>query len=404
MSTDPSQVAAVIVAAGRGARAAHSSGPKQYAEIGGRPVLARAIEALATHPEVGKVLVVIHPDDRARYEAVLTGLDASKLLPPVPGAATRQGSVRCGLEALAASSPGLVLIHDAARPDLPAAVVSRVIAALATHDGAIPALPTADTLKRSDGTGVITDTVDRRGLFRAQTPQGFHFARILAAHRRAAEASSVECTDDAQVAELAGMRVALVEGAEANGKLTTAEDLAKAEAAWRQRENARLSDVRTGFGFDVHRFRDGDHLMLCGVRIPHERGVEGHSDADVGLHALTDALLGTIGAGDIGVHFPPSDPTWKGASSDRFVAEAMRLITMRGGVVANADVTILCEQPRIGPHREAMRARMAAILGIALDRVSVKATTTEGLGFTGRGEGLAAQAVVTVRLPPETVV
>jgi 2-C-methyl-D-erythritol 4-phosphate cytidylyltransferase/2-C-methyl-D-erythritol 2,4-cyclodiphosphate synthase len=380
--------AVLIVAAGRGSRAGGL--PKQYRRLAGRPVLLGTIEAFRTHPSVGPILVVIHPDDRALYDAAVT-VPGDRLLPPVPGGATRQASVLAGLRALRSSAPRRVLIHDAARPFLEARLIGDVLAALEWHDGAIPALPVADTLKRADDAGLIAATVPRAGLHAAQTPQGFRFAAILAAHEAASARS--DFTDDAAIAEWHGMRVALVPGSARNIKLTTAEDIAMAE------ERLAFSDIRTGQGFDVHRLVAGDHVMLCGVRIPHERALEGHSDADVALHAATDALLGAIGDGDIGVHFPPSSPQWRGASSDRFLAFAAGRVRALGGTIANVDITILCEQPKVSPHREAMRARLAQILGIEAARTAVKATTTERLGFTGREEGIAALAVATVRLP-----
>lgn len=392
--------AALIVAAGRGTRAGPSGGlPKQYADLGGRPVLTRTLAAVAGHTAVDRVQVVIHADDRPLYDAAAQLLDErtrSKLCPPVAGGATRQASVRAGLEALAAlqDPPALVLIHDAARPFVDHATIDRVAAALATSPGALTALPVVDTLKRAAAGGLAGETVDRTGLWRAQTPQGFHFQPILDAHCRAVAAGLDQFTDDTAVAEWAGIRVAIVEGSALNIKITTAEDLALAS----EQSSARL-EVRTGQGFDVHRFRDGDHVWLCGVQIPHDRGLEGHSDADVGLHALTDALLGAIGDGDIGQHFPPSDPQWKGAASHLFLADALRRVTARGGQVINVDVTLLCEAPRIGPHRSRMSARIAEILRISPDRVGVKATTTEQLGFTGRREGIAALAIATIRLP-----
>ncbi len=313
------------------------------------------------------------------------------MLTPVAGGPTRQDSVRLGLEALAVHRPERVLIHDGARPFPDAALVDRVIDGLDKAPAAIPCLPLSDTIKRVED-GVIQETIDRSALWRAQTPQGFHFDAILAAHRAAV---GHDLTDDAAVAEAAGLTPLLVDGSEANLKVTTPEDLAAAERLIA----ARQADIRVGQGFDVHAFGPGDHVRICGIEIPHEASLVGHSDADVGLHALTDAVLGAIGAGDIGMHFPPSDPRWRGASSDQFLRHAAGLVGKRGGAVAAVDVTIICERPKIGPHRAAMIDRVAAILGIAPDRVSVKATTTDKLGFTGRGEGIAAHAVATVRLP-----
>jgi 2-C-methyl-D-erythritol 4-phosphate cytidylyltransferase/2-C-methyl-D-erythritol 2,4-cyclodiphosphate synthase len=378
---------ALVLAAGRGTRFGGTL-PKQYLRLAGTSVLRHAVTAFATHPRIDGVMLTIRPEDRAAYDAAIAGLD---VLPPVPGGAERQDSVRLGLEALAARRPSRVLIHDGARPFPGAALIDRVIAALDTAPAAIPGLPLGDTIKRvADET--IVETVDRTGLWRVQTPQGFDFTAILDAHRAAAGKA---LTDDAAVAEAAGIAPLIVAGSEENLKVTTADDLAAAERLIAVRQG----DIRVGQGFDVHPFGPGDRLMICGVEIPHGAGVVGHSDADVGLHALTDAILGAIGAGDIGTHFPPSDAQWKGASSDRFLAHAAGLVRAKGGSIAGLDVTIICERPRIGPHRAAMVERVAAIVGIAPDRVSVKATTTEKLGFTGRGEGIAAQAVATVRLP-----
>jgi 2-C-methyl-D-erythritol 4-phosphate cytidylyltransferase/2-C-methyl-D-erythritol 2,4-cyclodiphosphate synthase len=378
---------ALVLAAGRGARFGGTL-PKQYLPLGGSSVLRHAVNAFAGHARIDGVLVTIRPEDREAFDDALAGLN---LLPAVAGGAERQDSVRLGLEALAAHRPERVLIHDGARPFPDAAMIDRVLDALDRAPAAIPGLPLGDTIKRVEGE-TIRGTVDRSGLWRVQTPQGFHFEAILAAHRKAAGQA---LTDDAAVAEAAGIAPLIVAGSEDNLKVTTADDLAAAERSIASRQG----DVRVGQGFDAHPFGPGDRLMVCGVEIPHSVGVVGHSDADVGLHALTDAVLGAIGAGDIGMHFPPSDPQWRGASSDRFLAHAIGLVCAKGGSVAALDVTIICEQPKIGPHRAAMVERVAAICGVAADRVSVKATTTEKLGFTGRGEGIAAQAVATVRLP-----
>jgi 2-C-methyl-D-erythritol 4-phosphate cytidylyltransferase/2-C-methyl-D-erythritol 2,4-cyclodiphosphate synthase len=380
-------VYALVVAAGRGSRFGGAL-PKQYLPLAGATVLRHAVAALARHPRVTGVLAAIRPEDRALFDAAVAGLP---MLPPVAGGATRQDSVRLGLEALAAHRPVCVLIHDGARPFPDAALIDRVIDGLERGPAAIPCLPLRDTIKRAES-GAIRATVDRAELWRAQTPQGFHFGAILAAHRAAA---GHQLTDDSAVAEAAGMTPLLVAGSADNLKLTTAEDLAAAERLIATRQD----DVRVGQGFDAHAFGPGDRVFVCGVEIPHGAALVGHSDADVGLHALTDALLGAIGAGDIGMHFPPSDPRWRGAASDRFLRHAADLVQARGGIVAAVDVTIICERPKIGPYRAAMVERVAAILGIAAERVSVKATTTDRLGFTGRGEGIAAQAVATIRLP-----
>jgi len=376
----------LIVAAGRGTRLGGEV-PKQYRSLAGRSVLRRSVEAFVGHAAVDGVRVVIHPDDRGLYEPAVSGLD---LMPPVAGGASRQDSVARGLRSLRDRSPEAVLIHDAARPFVDGATIGRVVGALADHDGAIAAVPVVDTLKRGvDDT--CAGTVDRAGLWRAQTPQGFRYQAILAAHEAHAGQAM---TDDAAIAEAAGLRVRLVESSDENFKVTTEDDLRRAERMLADGPG----DVRTGMGFDVHRFGPGDHVWLCGVKIPHEAGLVGHSDADAGLHALTDAILGAIAAGDIGAHFPPSDPKWKDAPSDLFLRHAADLVTARGGAVCHVDLTLVCEAPRIRPHVAAMTQRVAEILGVAPDRVGIKATTTERLGFTGRGEGIAAQAVATVRL------
>lgn len=384
MQNQPMTVAALIVAAGRGTRAGPGA-PKQYRLLAGEPVLRRALGAFCSHPGIDLVLAVIHPGDREAYEMAAAGLP--KLLPPSLGGATRQASVRLGLEALAAHAPTRVLIHDGARPLVSSDIIGRSIAALDAHRGALVALPVTDTIRRA-ASGLAGETVPRDGLWRAQTPQAFRFDAILDAHR--AQAGG-ELTDDVAVAAAGGIEVAIIEGDESNMKITSADDLARAE-----RLLSAGRETRTGSGFDVHRFGPGDHVMLCGVPVPHTHGLVGHSDADAGLHALTDAILGAIGAGDIGRHFPPSDPQWKGASSDRFLAHAAKLAREAGGRIVNVDVTFICERPKIGPHVGAMRARVADILGIEIARISVKATTTEGLGFTGRNEGLAAQALASL--------
>ena len=386
---------AVIVAAGRGARAGRTGDvPKQYRVLAGAPVLAHSLRALTGHPGVDAVEVVIHGHDRALYEAAARPY-AARLLDPVLGGATRQESVRLGLEALCPRAPERVLIHDAARPFLMSDLVTRLIEALDTTPAAIAAEPVADTLKRASPDGTIADTIDRANLWRAQTPQAFRFAPILAAHRRAAEAARSDFTDDAGLAEWAGLAVKLVASASANMKLTTTEDFALAECL----VSPPLLEPRTGSGFDVHAFAPGDGVWLCGLKIPHTYRLEGHSDADVGLHALTDAILGAIGDGDIGQHFPPSDPQWRGAASRLFLEDAARRVRALGGRIANVDLTLLCEAPKIGPHRLEMRQAVAAILQIDVARVGVKATTMEGLGFVGRREGIAALASATVLLP-----
>lgn len=380
----------IVVAAGRGQRAGEGP-PKQFRAIGGETVLRRTLARFSGDSAIRRVLPVIHADDSTACLEAAAGLE--RVAPPVTGGATRQASVRAGLEALADDPPDLVLIHDAARPFVSAELVARAIAAAAEHGAAVPALALTDTVKRVDPDGFVSSGPDRALLRTVQTPQSFRYDLILAAHRAAGGTDHL--TDDAAVAEAAGHRVAIFPGEASNVKLTTAEDFVRA-----QREAVRdLADVRTAGGFDVHAFGEGDHVMLGGIAIPHGFGLAGHSDADVVLHALTDALLGTIGAGDIGHHFPPSDPQWKGVSSDRFLAHAVALVKDSGGRIAHLDVTVICEAPKIGPHREAMRARIADIAGLPLARVSVKATTSERLGFTGRREGIAAMANATVRLP-----
>jgi 2-C-methyl-D-erythritol 4-phosphate cytidylyltransferase/2-C-methyl-D-erythritol 2,4-cyclodiphosphate synthase len=383
-------VAALVVAAGRGSRAGREL-PKQYAMLGGKAVLRRTLEALLSHEAIGNLLVVIGDGDDALYEEAVRGLP--KLLPPVAGGATRQQSVRNGLEALTSRAPSIVLVHDAARPFVTPETIGRVIEGCDDTHGAIPVLPVTETVKRIEA-GAVTATVPREALATAQTPQGFPFRPLLAAHRQAAESGRDDLTDDAAVAALAGLTVRAVEGARGNMKLTNPADFAAAEGML-----AMAMETRTGQGFDVHAFGVGGSVWLCGVEIAHDHGLVGHSDADVGLHALTDALLGAIGDGDIGEHFPPSDPKWKGASSDRFLADAVRRVAEKGGRIVNLDVTLVCESPKIAPHRDAMRARIAEVAGIDAGRVGVKATTSEKMGFTGRGEGIVALAVATVALP-----
>ena len=373
--------AALIVAAGRGQRFGGSQ-PKQYVPLKGEPLLRRTLRAFAGHPRVGKVLVAIHPDDAAVFAKAAEGLDVQS----VHGGGTRQNSVLKGLEFLATDTPDLVLIHDGARPVVSATVIDAVITGLATAHGTLPVVPVVDTLKQVDGEHVGA-TVPRDNLVRAQTPQGFRFRTILAAHRQHAGES---LTDDAAVMERAGYRVMTVPGDNANVKVTTMDDLARLIAA--------LSETRTGQGFDVHRFGPGAHVTLCGVKVPHNHGLDGHSDADVALHAATDAILGAISAGDIGQHFSPSDEKWRGAPSDKFIQHAYNLLTELGGTLVHLDITIICERPKVGPHRAVLVESVARILDVKADRISVKATTTEGLGFTGRGEGIAAQAVATVKV------
>jgi len=369
--------AAVIVAAGKGLRAGGTV-PKQFAAWRGKPLVRHSAEAFA-RLGARPIVVVIPADAEDRARAALAGIEDVRF---VTGGETRQLSVRAALESLAASPPRSVLIHDAARPGLVPAVVERLLAALGDQAAAVPVLPVVDSLAVAGG-GMMTASARREDLRRVQTPQAFRFGEILAAHR--AWAGEAEAGDDAQVARAAGLDVALVEGDERLRKLTFAEDF---------RTGAGM--IRTGTGFDVHRLAQGEPLWLCGVQIPHDKGLAGHSDADVGLHAVVDAILGACAQGDIGEHFPPSDPRWKGAPSEKFIAHAVELADKAGYRVGNVDVTLVCEAPKIAPHREAMRQKLAALLGVELGQVSVKATTTERLGFTGRGEGIAAQAVTTL--------
>jgi 2-C-methyl-D-erythritol 4-phosphate cytidylyltransferase / 2-C-methyl-D-erythritol 2,4-cyclodiphosphate synthase len=390
MPTSP-RTAAILVAAGRGLRAG-SGGPKQYRVIGGQTVILRAMEPFCCHPQVFAVQPVLNPDDTAVFNEAVSAL---RYQPPAHGGATRQASVHAGLEALASVKPDVVLIHDAARPFVSAALISRAIEAALRTGAAIPAMPIADTVKQVSESGDVEATPERARLRIAQTPQAFRYDVILDAHRRAAREGRSDFTDDAAIAEWAGLTVATFEGDAANMKLTTSEDFVREEA----RLASLLGDIRTGTGYDVHAFGDGDHLMICGVRVPHTRGFLAHSDGDVGLHALVDAILGALADGDIGSHFPPSDPQWKGAASDRFLKYAIDRVTARDGRIANLEVTLICERPKIGPLRDIMRARIAEITGLNISRVAVKATTSERLGFTGREEGIAATACVTVRLP-----
>jgi 2-C-methyl-D-erythritol 4-phosphate cytidylyltransferase/2-C-methyl-D-erythritol 2,4-cyclodiphosphate synthase len=383
-------VAAVVVAAGRGIRAGGGM-PKQYREVRGAPAIRHALALFTDHPQVTLVQPVIHRDDAATFADAAAGLD---LRVPAFGGATRQASVYAGLEALEKERPEIVLVHDAARPFASPALISRAIAAGASG-AAIPGLALTDTVKEVDADSRVVATRDRSRLRTVQTPQAFRYADLLAAHRRAAEAGRHDFTDDAALAEWAGMNVTVFEGEAGNTKLTTEEDFARLAAAdWQA-----LADVRTGIGYDVHSFVDGDHVWLGGVRIPYSQSLSGHSDADAPLHALVDAILGALADGDIGSHFPPGDPQWRGAPSEKFLAFAVDRVRQRGGRIAHLDITIVCEAPRVGPHRDAMRARIAAIAGIGVDRVGVKATTNEKLGFIGRQEGIAAIATATIRLP-----
>jgi len=382
------KVAALIVAAGRGHRFGGEI-PKQYCALYGESVLRHTLSKFVAHPDVNAIVTVIHPDDRALYDEAAAGLG---VIEPVSGGASRQESVYNGLEALTNIQPDAVLIHDAARPFFTDALISEIVAALDLHVGAAPGIPVADTLKRVRD-GFVETTVDRSDLWRVQTPQGFRYPEILAAHKAAA---GMNLTDDAAIAGKAGFDVVMLEGVEGNTKITRAEDLDMIGLA-----RAAQWEYRTGQGFDVHRFEPGDKVQLCGVSIDHDKALAGHSDADVGLHALTDAILGAAAAGDIGEHFPPTDPQWRGANSSIFLRYAAKLITDMDAKIVNVDVTLICEAPKVAPHRAKMRALLADLLNLEVDRVGIKATTTEKLGFTGRREGIAAQALATIRVRAE---
>ncbi len=390
-------VAVVIVAAGRGERAGQSSeGPKQYRRIGGRPIIVHTIEAFAGNPRIGPIVVAIHTEDGPMFDEAAGPL--VERVTTVEGGATRQESTRRALLALVEAEPRAVLIHDAVRPFVDAELIDRAVEAITDEAGVLPAVPVSDTLKREAPDGTVFETVPRAGLHAAQTPQGFPFLKILDAHEKAFASGRSDFTDDAAIAEWAGIPVRLVTGSPDNVKLTWAKDIALADQRLSGIHTA-FPDIRTGNGYDVHSFEPGDHVVLCGVSIPHGKRLSGHSDADVGLHALTDALLATCGAGDIGTHFPPSDPQWRGAASRLFVEHAARIVRARGGRIANADITLICEAPKVSPHRAAMTEALASMLGISPDRVSVKATTNERLGFVGREEGIAAIATASVAYP-----
>ncbi|WP_417496030.1 bifunctional 2-C-methyl-D-erythritol 4-phosphate cytidylyltransferase/2-C-methyl-D-erythritol 2,4-cyclodiphosphate synthase [Maricaulis sp.] len=382
------KIGAIIVAAGRGTRAGGGI-PKQYREIGGRPVLARTLDAFLSHAVTGPVIVVIGEADRERFE------DLALLLPgaveAVTGGKTRTASVRAGLQVLETHAPDAVMIHDAARPFVSAGLISRIAEALAAHGAVIPVIASIDAMIERDGDGRMTAAVDRNQYAGAQTPQAFHYRPLMNAYRALGETA---LPDDAAVALSAGLPVQTIAGETGNFKLTTPEDFARAEAML----NTNTAITVTGQGFDVHRLEAANALMLCGIEIRDGLGLVGHSDADVGLHALTDAILGAACEGDIGQHFSPNDARWKGAASHQFVTHAVELLRRAGGTLLHADITLIGERPKIGPHRDAMRQRVAQLLGLDLKRVNIKATTTERLGFTGRGEGLAAQAVVTARM------
>ena len=391
-------MAALIVAAGRGLRVGFDI-PKQYIDLAGETMLTRSIRALAADHRVRRILCVVHPDDQSLYEAAICALPddiRARLEDPAHGGATRQESGHAGLEALAARNipTDIILVHDAARPFASPDLIGRSIETAYAKGAAIPAISVIDTIKKTDHSGIIIDTPARRDLKAVQTPQAFKFDVLLKAHRAAATSVGIDFTDDASVVEWAGQKVHVFAGEPENIKLTTADDIADARA--------RLSgsmETRSGIGYDVHAFEDGDHVILGGVRIPFTKKLKGHSDADVGLHALTDAIFGALAEGDIGSHFPPSDMTWKNADSGLFLRHAVERVKARGGVIKHLDLTLICEAPKIGPHRDAIRARIAELCGVKITRVGVKATTTEQLGFTGRGEGIAAQAIATIELP-----
>lgn len=388
----PRSIASIVVAGGRGERAGSDGGPKQYRQIAGRAIIARTLDALLADSRIRLIIVVIHRDDDALFRQAY-GASGDRVR-TATGGATRQESVRMGLEALHDTDIDAVLIHDAVRPFISTKLLDRIIAGLEPDAGSCPVLPLVDTIKRGAG-GKIDATVDRANLYAAQTPQAFPYAAILDAHQRATTESGTNFTDDASIAEWAGIPVRLVEGDPDNIKITYARDIDMANA----KLGSGFPDVRTGNGYDVHAFEPGESVTLAGVSIPHTKKLTGHSDADVALHALTDALLATLGAGDIGTHFPPSDPQWRGAASRIFVEHAVKLARARGGRIANADITLICEAPKIGPHRAAMTAALTDMLGISADRVSVKATTNERLGFVGREEGIAAIATASVVYP-----
>ncbi len=391
--SDHSETAVIIVAAGKGTRL--GGVPKQHRRLAGSTVLARTIRSFLRALPGAMIQVVIGGPNRARYDAALQDFgeqDRARLLVPVEGGETRQDSVRNGLECLMSQAPEIVLIHDAARPFASDALILRAREAAIAHGAAVPGVAATDTLKSVGPDGVVTQTHDRDSLRAIQTPQAFRYDLILAAHRAEAGAQR---TDDAAVAEAAGHSVHVFEGEATNVKITTAEDFQAAEA----RLGGALTDVRIGQGYDVHAYGPGDTVWFGGVAIPHDRGLSAHSDGDVVAHAITDAILGALADGDIGAHFPPSDPQWKGAASSIFLADAASRVRAKGGVIANVDATVICERPKVGPHRDAIRARLAEIMGIDIGRVAIKATTSKRLGFTGREEGVVAMAIATIRLP-----
>lgn len=385
----------VIVAGGRGTRVSTSPNvtPKQYQDLNGKTVLQRAIDQFINHEEIHFIQVVIHKDDSEIYKN--TTLPDKKLLEPVFGGASRQQSCAQGLIALSKYSPDKVLIHDAARPFVSYDIISNTLSNIRSGKCALPATKIADTIKRANSQNIVEETVPRDNLYLAQTPQGFVYSQIHSAHLKARAEGLSNLTDDAALAEWAGMDVSLVESEASNTKITTIDDLNNAKKILDVTEQFKIPDLRVGNGYDVHRLIDGDGVILCGIKIPSDKKLDGHSDADVAMHALTDALLGTIGAGDIGSHFPPSNPKWKGASSDQFLIHACKLVRAKNGTITHMDITIICEFPKIGPFRETMRENIAAICKLPVERVSVKATTNEEIGSIGRGEGIASIATAT---------
>lgn len=390
----------VIVAAGRGSRVSVSPDdiPKQYQDLNGKSVLQRTINQFLDHFDITHIQVVIHPDDITLYKN--TTLPDDKLLEPVFGGATRQQSSAEGVFALSKYSPDTVLIHDAARPFVSYDIISNTLTAISANKCALPATKIADTIKRANEKSIVQETVSRDGLFLAQTPQGFIYSQINSAHMKAREEGISDFTDDAALAEWAGMDVVLVESETSNTKITTMADLNIAKKILKMTDENNIPDLRVGNGYDVHRLIDGDGVILCGVKIPSDKKLDGHSDADVAMHALTDALLGTIGAGDIGSHFPPSDPQWKGVSSDQFLIHACKLVRSKNATITHVDITIICEFPKIGPHRETMRKSIAEICNLPVERVSIKASTNEEIGSIGRGEGIASIATATAVFLP----
>ncbi len=391
----------LIVAAGRGERMKETGvqEPKQYIRLDSHTILHHCINSFATMNKIDAILIVIHPDDKQLYQASIPK-NCDKLLPPVYGAETRQASVLNGLVELSKYNPQKVLIHDAARPFIDHATIDKTLNTLETHKAALVAIPLSDTLKKANDRNTVKLTIPRSGLWRAQTPQAFQFADIYSAHKLVIEkAKDIDFTDDASIAEWANIDVQLIQGSETNRKITLPEDLDWARNILELKRMQYQKSIRMGSGFDVHAFEEGDNVILCGINIPHNKSLKGHSDADVAMHALTDALFGAMSDGDIGTHFPPSDTQWKGAASDQFLRYAVERLRERSGMIQNVDITIICEKPKISPHSYVMRENLSNIMDLPIDRISVKATTTEKLGFTGRSEGIASMATATISLP-----